>query len=65
MNPTPAETFTAAAARAREIGDPLHTATADLFDVYTKRFVIWKGPHVSDELAAGLHMARAITNTPR
>ncbi|MFW3470142.1 hypothetical protein ACN24M_01415 [Streptomyces microflavus] len=33
---------------------------ADLFDVYTKRFVIWKGPRVSDELAAGLNMARAI-----
>ncbi|MEU8101716.1 hypothetical protein [Streptomyces rubiginosohelvolus] len=60
---TPAETFTAAAARAREIGDPLHTAMANLFDIYAGRFATWRGPHVSTELAAGLAMAHAVTDT--
>ncbi|MEV5619405.1 hypothetical protein [Streptomyces bacillaris] len=63
MNPMPAETFTAAATRAREIGDPLHTAMADLFDIYASRFATWRGPHVSNELAAGLAMAHAVNDT--
>ncbi|WP_432008718.1 hypothetical protein [Streptomyces bacillaris] len=62
MNPMPTETFTAAAAQAREIGDPLHTAMANLFDIYAERFAMWRGPHVSAELAAGLDMARAVTD---
>ncbi|MFI7329458.1 hypothetical protein ACIBQ3_33070 [Streptomyces rubiginosohelvolus] len=64
MPPMPAEMFTAAAPRGREIGGPLHTAMADLFDIYAERFATWKGPHVSNELAAGLAMAHAVTDTP-
>ncbi|WP_405824157.1 hypothetical protein OG705_29005 [Streptomyces sp. NBC_00838] len=64
MNPMPTETLTAAAIRAREIGDPLHTAIADLFDIYATRYGRWTGPHISAELAAALDMAHAVMGTP-
>lgn len=36
------------------------TALAQWLDVHATRFSTWKGPHISEELAAALAVARAI-----
>ncbi|MEV8455474.1 hypothetical protein AB0467_34625 [Streptomyces sp. NPDC052095] len=56
----PSETFRNAAERAREIGGPLYTALADLFDIRAEQFSNWCGPHMSAELKASLAAAQAV-----
>ncbi|MGW4050835.1 hypothetical protein ACWENA_08375 [Streptomyces sp. NPDC004779] len=65
----PTEALAAAAEKLRhpriaeQYGPELATPLAQWLDAYAQHYVIWRGPHMSKELAAALAVARAITGS--